>query len=281
MLQKQHLPTSLPALWAQGFGKSNPNSLVRGPMMSRSNLRGADQLFQILFANAFQLLVSFLYLVYNNILTCQVVAGEMMRFLSEKKALRVSSPKNATQRSSYFLSLPWSYAIPQMTAFVLLHWLVSQSVFTVQTTSYGPGPSGQRIPSTDASRIGYSTFAILLSSLLGSFLVLLLAANSLRSYPNVPRDLPRMATNSAAIQANCHRPLQDWDAHLYLLRLGVVRHGVELKPGCEGRLTFSSDAEIEEPLGGVSYEIATWVEIDDGERKKRGGIRSYLRQRWA
>lgn len=56
-------------------------------------------------------------------------------------------------------------------------------------------------------------------------------------------------------------------------------YGVELEPGCEGRLTFSSDAEIEEPLGGTSYEIATWVEIEGRERKKQRGTRSYLRQR--
>lgn len=219
----------------------------------------------------FQVLINLEYMFYNNILTCQVVADEFIRSLTEKKALRVSSPRNAIQRSSYFLSLPWKYAVPQMLVFIVLHWLVSQSVFTVQTSCYGPGVYGQRISSCDASRVGYSVLAILLTTLLGVLLLFLLGINSLRHYPKAPPDFPRMAVNSAAISANCRRSPEDHDAHLFPVRLGVVNHGVQVLTGCRGRITFSSDAEMEQPVEGASYEIAAWVATEksgSGRRKR-------------
>jgi len=184
------------------------------------------------------------------------------------------------QRSSYFLSLPWKYAGPQMLAFVTLHWLVSQSVFTVQTTCYGPGPDGRRIPSGDASRVGFSVLGILLTSLLGIFIVWLLALNSLRQYPNVPAHFPRMAVNSAALHANCLRPPMDHDAHLCPLRLGVVQGDHDLLPGCKGRLTFSTDADIEEPVSGISYEIANQVALEKSDSTRGRGVWLELQHIW-
>jgi hypothetical protein len=251
--------------------------LIGGPFISHTHLRGIDHVRHVLFANMFQVLISFEYLFCNNMLTCQVVADEFIRFFTEKKALRVSSPKNAIQRSSYLLSLPWKYAGPQMLVFVVLHWLVSQSVFTVQTTCYGLGPSGQRIPSRDASRVGYSVLAILLTTLLGVLLLLLFGLNGLRRYPNAPPDFPRMAINSAAISVNCRRSPDDNDAHLFPLRLGVVRHGIELLSNCEGRIGFSSDALMELPVAGESYEIAEWVAFDESVQSRDEGIWSRVR----
>jgi len=276
------MPASLPALLKDGIGKVHGQTLIGGPFISRTNLRGIDHVGHVLFANMFQVLISFEYLFYNNILTCQVVGDEFLRFLTERKALRVSSPKNTMQRSSYSLSLPWKYAGPQMLAFVVLHWLVSQSVFTVQTSCYGPGPSGQRIPSGDASRVGFSVLGILLTTLLGVVVVLLLALNSLRRYPNAPDDFPRMAINSAALHANCCKPSEDKDAHLCPLRLGVVRHDVRLPPGCEGRVAFSTDSNIEHPASDTSYEIASWVSLGKSEalKNERQGVLKRLRHVW-
>lgn len=264
------LSTSLSSILEQGLGKISPASLIKGPFVSRSNLHGAAQIWHVLFANMFQLLISFEYLFYNSILTCQVVGDEFVRYFTERKALRVSSPRNAMQRSSYFLSLPWKYAGPQMLAFIVLHWLVSQSVFTVQTSCYGPGPNGQRIPSSDASRVGFSALGILLTTLLGVLLLaVLLGLSIFRRYPDVPDDFPRMAVNSAAISANCHRPSKDDDASLFPVRLGVVRHDADLVEGCEGRIAFSSDREIETPIPGVEYEMASWT-VADGDQCQSG-----------
>ena len=160
---------SLPSLWAYGLGKTRPYQIVGGFLSFSGNFSksgGAIRTVHIIIANSFQVMVSFLYLFYNNNLTRQVVANEMIRFLIHKKALRVSSPTNVTQRSSYLLSLPWKYAVPQVGLFMLLHLFVSQSVFTVQTRVYGPGPNGSSVPSMDASRIGFSAIGILLSTAL-------------------------------------------------------------------------------------------------------------------
>ncbi|KAK2020762.1 hypothetical protein LX32DRAFT_715118 [Colletotrichum zoysiae] len=63
-------------------------------------------LANVLVANSPRVLMSVLYLFYNNILTRQLLADEWLRYFrrSEKKPLRVSSPRGI-QRSSYSLSL--------------------------------------------------------------------------------------------------------------------------------------------------------------------------------
>lgn len=161
-LKGQSLPTDLLYLFSQGMGRARSHSLVGGFLAASGAISRSWRFGHILFANSFQVLVSFLYLFYNNILTSQVVADEFIRFLDKdgKKALRVSSPQNSIQRSSYFLSLPWKYAIPQIIAFMLLHWLVSQSIFIVLTSAWNIVPDKARVPSTDATRLGFSCAGI-------------------------------------------------------------------------------------------------------------------------
>ena len=257
-LKLYRISSSIPAMFRAGLGKTQPYELidvafVRGVASSSRVFRN------VLFANSFQLMVSFVYLFFNNVLTCQLVADELIRFLTEKKPLRVSSPENQLQRSSYFLSLPWKYAIPQMLGFALLHWLVSQSVFIVQTNGYGPGPDGQRIPSLDASRVGYSAIGVLLSTLMGVVLVVALVGHSFRRYKSVPSYFPRMATNSSALSALCHPSDEDTDAYLYPTKLGIVVDGVESSANCRGRLAFSSDWQMKELVDGRMYEQPVWI----------------------
>ncbi|KAH8173290.1 hypothetical protein LIA77_07545 [Sarocladium implicatum] len=82
-----------------------------------------DQSFvaQVLFANLFQLLIRLLYVLYNGLLTRLLVGAEFLRFLKEKKTLRLSSPSIRAQRSSYMLSLPLNFAAPLMIACALVH----------------------------------------------------------------------------------------------------------------------------------------------------------------
>ena len=129
----EDMPTGLTQLWHDGLGQVNGYALMSGEFSRTGSAK--DFFAHVMFANIFQLMISFLYLFYNNILIHQLVADEFIRFLSEKKTLRVSSPVGM-QRSTYTLSLPWSYAIPLMVSYIFLHWLVSQSVFIVQTSAY-------------------------------------------------------------------------------------------------------------------------------------------------
>jgi hypothetical protein len=77
-------------------------------------------------ANIWQVLLSYLYVAHNSILSCLLVADEWFGFAREQKRLRVSALVGI-QRSSYFISMPLLYGIPMMAIFALEHWLLSQS----------------------------------------------------------------------------------------------------------------------------------------------------------
>lgn len=223
----------------------------------------------VIIANSFQILVSLLYLFYNNILTSQLVADEWTRFLRPdgKKTLRVSSPQGM-QRSSYTLSFPFKYSIPLAILMMALHTLVSQSIFVISLAGFGPGPDPVRLPIFDKSSVGYSPLGISLSLGLGTVMTLALLVNSLaRRYPAIPENFAKMGMSSAAISALCQRPDEDPDASMFPLRLGVIN---PTRAGGEetGRLMFSTSIYIEEPRSGetkypqpvtVSYRRSGWL----------------------
>lgn len=209
----------------------------------------------VIIANSFQILVSLMYLFYNNILTSQLVSDEWTRFLRPdgKKTLRVSSPRGM-QRSSYTLSLPFKYSIPLAILMMAAHTLVSQSILVISLASFGPGPDPVRLAIFDKSSVGYSPLGISLSLGLGTVMIFALLVNSVvRRYPAIPEDFASMGMSSAAISALCQRPDADTDASLFPLRLGVVnsRRAGEGEPG---RLMFSTFIDIEQPRnGGTKY----------------------------
>ena len=244
------LDASPSAIWQQGL-QVEETHLVQARWLFASSSTGLVLLSQVLFANGFQLMVSFLYLFYNNIITRQLVAAEWIRFLKPKgkKSLRVSSPVGM-QRSSYMLSLPMSYSIPLMMAFMLLHWLVSQSVFIIQTTALGPGPQIYRLQTYDDSAVGYSVLGIILSTTTGAILVVGLVVNAIvRKFKDVPPEFLAMGTKSAAISAVCHPPPNDKDARLFPLTMGVVP--ILDSGAASSRLTFSTLVDIQEPRDGM------------------------------
>ncbi|KAF2832068.1 hypothetical protein CC86DRAFT_462450 [Ophiobolus disseminans] len=180
------VPVDLPSLWSYGVGASNQwATSLAGRMRQLSQTSGF--FFAVLFANMFQVIVSALYLLYNNLLTVLVMAAEWNDFISERKTLRLSAPRGI-QRSGYFLSLPYRYSIILMTCSGLLHWLISQSVFIVQTVAYNP--EFERNPAKDASSIGYSSIGIMFAMTIGSVwvLALLVIGFTWRYTPTKPRD---------------------------------------------------------------------------------------------
>jgi hypothetical protein len=238
-------------IWKLGLGV-NAAELVPVPTSSNKEF---DLLQKLLAANGYQLFVSFLYIFYNNILTRQLVADEWTRFLRPKgkKPLRVSSPVGM-QRSSYMLSLPMTYSVPLMISFILLHYLISQSIFLIQADAFGPGPEIYRIPAYDRSDVGFSALGIIFSITLGVLLVAALLINAVRRhYTDVPTDFPAMGTNSFAISAACQPPKDDNEAYLFELRLGIVKDEEYNTPQALGRLTFSTSIYMQEPKIGVVY----------------------------
>ncbi|KAL1617061.1 hypothetical protein SLS54_008056 [Diplodia seriata] len=265
--QLESLSISIPSLWRYGLGKTNSYALIGGTLGDAQGATGF--LIQVLFANSFQLLVSLCYLFANRLLTTQVATAEWLRFLDEKKPLRVSSPEGM-QRSSYMLSLPWRFAAPAVVAFVLLHWLVSTSVFLVQTTAYASGPDAQRIHASDASRIGFSPIGILCAVCAGVLVLAALIGIGFRRYGDVEESLVRIATCSSGISALCRPCGEDDEGWLFPVSLGVVADGGE------ERMTFSSDVHLTRPLEGselllpVVHEPKSFL---NGKRTLKNGFK--------
>jgi len=190
-----------------------------------------------------QVLVSLLYTAFNIILASQLVALEWSSYgdPARPKGLRVSRPdNNSAQRSTHYLSMPYRYALPTMSAFFLAHFLVSQSTFVIRLLTYnwdGKSTSGRTMA-------GFSPIPSFLGLV---FTTLLFAAyilnGALRRYRADPR-MPLVGTNSLAISANCHRPANDKEAHR-----GKVAWGVVVVRGQRevGRCTFASSHVVQRP----------------------------------
>lgn len=146
------------------------------------------------------------------------------------------------------------YSIPLMVAMINLHWLISESLFLVRIQVFGPGPDIYRIPDLDKSVVGYSILGIILAIALGSIMVASLLVNSaVRKYEDAPAGFPSMATSSAAISAACRPPEEDKEAHLFEVRLGVVKCGTRDSGRETGQITFSTHIHLEEPQSGTVY----------------------------
>ena len=112
---------NITTLWNLGFGAVNAQSTVTMGMQGK----GAETVIaNTLLANLPQLILSFLYFLYNSLFTQMLLADEWNRYAHERKGLRVTSPVRQ-QRSTYYLHLPYKYGIPLLVMSGLLHWLVS------------------------------------------------------------------------------------------------------------------------------------------------------------
>ncbi|KAK8166579.1 hypothetical protein IWX90DRAFT_217317 [Phyllosticta citrichinensis] len=103
-------------------------------------------------------------------ITSLLLADEWNRFLTTRKALRVSTPRSL-QHSSYFLPLPLKYSVSLTVLNTLLHWLVSQCVFVVAFVEYVT-PDFAHDHSNDAFIIGFLTIAVVLAIAVGALLFL-------------------------------------------------------------------------------------------------------------
>ncbi|KAK7715451.1 hypothetical protein SLS57_006838 [Botryosphaeria dothidea] len=226
------MPRSPAALWAVGFGELRGNNLLA---LSTSTMGS------IFLANAPQALLSYLYVAFNALYTCMLVAREWAAYAAARKPLRVTTPLGV-QRSTYWLQLPYRYALPLTVASGLLHWLASQSLFMVSVTIL----DGAREPSREVQTCGYSPVAIILTTAVGSVLVVGGLAMAARRYP---ARMPLASSCSAAISAACHPPEGDGSAALLPVKWGVVEDGG--RDGV-GHISFSS-FEVETPIIGRKY----------------------------
>ncbi|KAG2413845.1 hypothetical protein HFD88_003034 [Aspergillus terreus] len=236
---------SLSAFWKAGLGRPNPMTVMQVFIY-----RGPGQFWgAVILANSWQLEISILYLLYNTLLTRLCIAVEWSHYGSERKPLRVSCPKGM-QRSTYFLSLPFRYSVPLSACLLLLHWLVSQSVFLARSAAFLP--SGEPIDSDSSSRACYSTMGIIFSLVTGIVLVVALVGIGFQRTTFL---LPPVSTCSAAISAACHQPEGDRDAALLPVKWAVVVPSNEgTQPPVVGHCSLTTLANAEGPVKGRSYE---------------------------
>ncbi|QMW25983.1 hypothetical protein G4B84_001228 [Aspergillus flavus NRRL3357] len=183
--------------WTMGLGAINTQTLITGTRWVTSLISN------VLVANTPQLLFSMIYFTFNAIFTAMTLAAEWSRYANHRKGLRVSGPPEVAQRSSYFLSLPYRFAVPALTFSALLHWLLSQSIFVVGIESYTGNL--QRDPTRDFITCGYSPPAILSAILVGVAMVVWLVGFSFR---RLESGMPVAGSCSLAIAAACHPTLR-------------------------------------------------------------------------
>ncbi|GAB7354941.1 hypothetical protein MBLNU459_g5560t1 [Dothideomycetes sp. NU459] len=204
------------ALTEPAFGAVSAEALVYFGSNDRTD---QSLIAMVVLANLPQLVLSGLYLMYNSLYTCMLLGHEWTTFSQSRKSLRVSYPAGK-QRSTYFLSLPYAYAIPLLVASALLHWLASQSLFLARVAFYSPSATGQ---DGQITTVGYSCTAIIAVLVVAVVLLAVVWVTGARTYP--ANGMPLVSSCSFAISAACHPPAEDTDGGLKPVMWGEVKMG--------------------------------------------------------
>lgn len=198
-------------LLSMGLGGIDLNSLVKLP--SNVSINSI-----ILLVNTPQIIVSFLYVMYNGLFTCTLAAREISSFATNQKPLRVSEPVGQ-QRSTY-LSLPYRYAIPLMVMMGRLHWLISQSIFLIRIYLYNfenkPVPKEHYL---DVNACGWSLAGLIAAVIIGGVMIIGIFAFGFRKYN---AGIPVIGNCSIAISAACHPLSSDIDVATLPIQYGVL-----------------------------------------------------------
>ncbi|EXA33775.1 hypothetical protein FOVG_15074 [Fusarium oxysporum f. sp. pisi HDV247] len=234
-------PRDLKSLWDLGFGSANELTLISG--LAWEDKGEKSLIWSVLLANLPQLIFSFLYFQYNSLFTCMAAVEEWSGYGNKRRSLRVSSNPRGERRSRYFLQLPYRYSIPLLVASVLMHWMLSQSIFIVAV---------ERSSIWELFTCGYSPIAIIFVIITAVFMATAVFITALRRLPTA---MPVAASCSLAIAAACHHPdnIPQPDASVFPLQWGVMWRqregsGLELTDHCG-----FSHYPIEKPQDGVVY----------------------------
>ncbi|RSL50765.1 hypothetical protein CEP53_008696 [Fusarium sp. AF-6] len=241
------------ALWKIGFGEVSETAILTG--MGFKDFRTPDNqvLISVFFANLPHILFSILYFQYNGLFTSMVSSNEWSAFGQKRKAIRVSSHPRGEQRSRYFLQLPYRFGIPLTILSILMHWMLSQSIFIVVVEDM-QGSSPDSDP-TDWEWIfatcGYSPIAIIFAIFVS---VLMAAWVAITGWLKLPTAIPVVGSCSLAIAAACHHPngLPQPEAPLIPLQWGVMRRPESRDGSGYGHCGLSSE-EVGELQDGEQY----------------------------
>lgn len=248
-------PKDIGTLWRLGVGAVSVRTLIDwqaagGPTTLVGN---------VLVANIAQPILSFIYFIYNGIFTCMLAEREWNQLGLKRGGLRITSIPSGSQRSSYFLQLPYRFAIPIMILSGLLHWLVSQSIFLVAVETWDQGVRldyrssyhGNAILGPDRLTCGYSPIAITLVIMLAVFMMVFGIGMGMKRYGS---GIPVAGSCSVVLSAACHVEEEKFTSSKMAwkaLQWGVVRAGAGGAHGV-GHCAIS-DAQVEFPQRSVWY----------------------------
>ncbi|KAI1850745.1 hypothetical protein JX266_004027 [Neoarthrinium moseri] len=177
--------------------ESQPNAIIEGIIWTFTA--------GVLVANSPQLLLSFCYLAYNNLFTRLQMAKEWSQFSSGYRPLRVTDPKGK-QYSTYRLQLPYKYSIPLILCSILLHWMLSNTLYLfisqggyfsdLQFDLFDPS-----LPDRTVLTVGFSSAALVTMLVLSLALIFVPVLLSMRK---LPEGITNVGSNSMAISAACH-----------------------------------------------------------------------------
>ena len=189
---------SAPAIFSLGFGAVDTRAMITPDAFPN------DMVVLALVANSPQVVLSFCYFAYNSIFTAMLLGYEWTSYADKRKGLRVSARPKGSQRSTYFLQLPYRFGLPLVILSGTLHWLVSQSIFVVSIDLYdglGQPISGTGEMGPSQNRCGYSPIAMLAVIILAAIMVVALIGFGYIPYKS---KMPLAASCSLAISAACH-----------------------------------------------------------------------------
>lgn len=148
------------------LGIGRPSEYTTTSIAAGSSSVPLDHRFYIsvIFANIWQIALSVIYFQYNGILTAMLVSREWMRY-QRRKPLRLTYPQSTTQRTSYFVSMPWRFGGPLLTVWALLHWSLSQSIFVLPLEEFDKVIREILNPKSFQTVNGFSVWAIIMSKL--------------------------------------------------------------------------------------------------------------------
>jgi len=188
-----------------GLGAVDPRAFIYGWKVPHTGTSGL--LSNVLIANSPQVILSSIYYVYNSLFTCFMLGAEWNNYASQRRGLRVSAGPQGHQRTTYFLQLPYRWAIPLMVLSGTLHWLCSQSIFLVNIQFDHVQLEHIEevfvvLQKENFMTCGYSPSAMLATITLGICMVCFAIAMGKRKFKN--DGMPVVGSCSASISACCH-----------------------------------------------------------------------------
>lgn len=220
------------------WGTSSPRIL--GLTSTTFDARGTLQ--TVMLANAPQTCLSLVCFSINRICNSLCFMEEWNSYATDRKGLRVTQP-SGDQRSTYFLQLPYRWAVPLTVTSGLLHWLMSQSLFLVRREMRNR--DGFIYPESICA-CSYSMGSLLTFTCVFFALLLVVLALSMRL---VHVRVPPARHRSTVISAACHPPEDDADCHLKQFQWGVTKEGGK---NTIGHCTFTSKT-VTAPREGFLY----------------------------